>query len=370
VTGRSAVIRADAHCLPLADSTVDLVVTSPPYLNLRVYTDGGATYPGQIGSEASREEFIDALLDVTRECVRVLKPTGSIFVNLGDSYRDKSLQLVPERYRIACTDRLGLIARAVILWAKPNGLPESVTDRVRRSHEDWVHLTKEPRYFSAVDEVREPHVKQPDKRPSALTHAPGQPRVNMDRTKHNPLGALPGSVWTIPTAPLQVPEHLGVDHFAAFPPEWPRRIILGWSPSGVCEACGDGRRPVTLTSLGVKERATPAYGAGNHGTGGSTLGSRGPSATITGYACACPDTTAPTRPAVVADVFGGTGTTAMVARALGRTGLSFDLSHDYSRLARWRTEDASQRAKVRGEDFRKPEPQVDGQDDLFGEWSA
>ncbi len=51
-------------------------------------------------------------------------------------------------------------------------------------------------------------------------------------------------MWTIPSEPLKVPDWLGVDHFAAYPQEWPRRIILGWSPSGICVECGEGRRPV------------------------------------------------------------------------------------------------------------------------------
>jgi hypothetical protein len=105
---------------------------------------------------------------------------------------------------------------------------------------------------------------------------------------------------------------------------------------------------VAETWLGVKERDTPAYGAGNHGTGGSTLGSRGSGAQITGYACACPEPTAPTRPAVVLDPFGGTGTTAMVAKALGQHGISVDMSADYCRLAEWRTNDRDQLAKVLG----------------------
>ena len=61
----------------------------------------------------------------------------------------------------------------------------------------------------------------------------------------NPLGKLPGSVWEIPSQPLTVPAHLGVDHFAAFPMELPRRVILGWSPPGICTECGEGRRPVS-----------------------------------------------------------------------------------------------------------------------------
>ena len=91
--------------------------------------------------------------------------------------------------------------------------------------------------------------------------------------QHNPLGKLPCSVWTIATEPLKVDPALGIDHFAAFPSEWPRRIILGWSPP-------DG---------------------------------------------------------VVLDPFSGTGTTAGVAKALGRTGIGVDMSADYCRLAEWRT---------------------------------
>lgn len=69
-------------------------------------------------------------------------------------------------------------------------------------------------------------------------------------------------------------------------------------------------------------------------------------ARITGYACACPDDSAPTRPAVVLDPFGGTGTVAMVARALGRTGISVDLSADYCRLAAWRIFKSGHAAKA------------------------
>ena len=94
------ILRANALALPLADSSVDLVVTSPPYFGLRSYQDGGKHYEGQIGSEATPAEFIDALIAATREMARVLKPSGSIFVNLGDKMANKSLMLLPERYRI------------------------------------------------------------------------------------------------------------------------------------------------------------------------------------------------------------------------------------------------------------------------------
>ena len=80
------IIRGNALDLPLADDSVDLVVTSPPYFGLRSYQDGGEHYDGQIGAEATPAEFVDALIAATREMVRVLKPSGSIWVNLGDKY--------------------------------------------------------------------------------------------------------------------------------------------------------------------------------------------------------------------------------------------------------------------------------------------
>ena len=341
----------------------------------------------------------------------MLKPSGSLFCNLGDKYsggrggyvvsgggydgtasksgarseavpgfRPKTLLGLPWRYAIGCIDQLGLILRAEIVWAKPNGLPESVTDRVRRSHEQWFHFTKEPRYFSAVDEIREEYAPGTAERyasgyiagPDEGSH---QGPLRSERTPGtcNPLGKLPGSVWTVPTEPLRVPDHLGVDHFAAFPSEWPRRLILGWSPSGVCVECGEGRRPVVAKEAhGDQERSTrmaekrvaATGGAITGGTARSTLGADSWSATITGYACACPTTDAPTRPAVILDPFCGTGTVPAVAHALGRHGIGIDLSADYLRLAEWRCNDPALRAKVLRVD--KPKAVPDGQLDIFG----
>jgi DNA modification methylase len=389
-------LRGDARALPLPDASVDVIVTSPPYFALRSYSDGGEHYAGQVGSEATPAEFIEALIECTREMVRVLKPTGSIWVNLGDKYtggggqwakderpdpqarrvgktntggrtygyKPKSLLLLPERYRIACVDQLGLIARAVVIWSKPNGLPESVTDRVRRSHEDWVHLTKEPRYFSAVDEIRTPQASVGERHVGKSGHREAHPsKGRITERALNPLGKLPGSVWEIASQPLTVPAELGVDHFAAFPMEWPRRIILGWSPSGICVECGEGRRPVVEKPglLGGDNNPHSRDGSRALSTmdGGSVNWTRrmaNPDR-ITGYSCACPEPTAPTRPAVVLDPFGGTGTTALLADVLGRHGVSVDMSADYCRLAAWRTTDPKQRERASrpAASKRKPE---------------
>lgn len=382
------ILRGDARALPLPDASVDLIVTSPPYWALRSYTDGGQHYDGQIGSESTPREWVDALIDCTREWMRVLKPSGSIFVNLGDKYaerggpardagadgdlvsyraerprrrgesetgiRQKSLMGLPWRYAIRCIDDLGLILRSEIVWSKPNGLPESVTDRVRRAHEQWFHFTLHPRYFAAVDEIRDApsdYVRRPG---AARATPPGIQRRGMSDSC-NPLGRLPGSVWEIASEPLTVPDGLGVEHFAAFPTEWPRRLIEGWSPSGICSRCGSGRIPVSTRTAGTADAFRPVYGAGRHGKSRSTLGPRGASTTITGYACSCAVADAPSQPAVVLDPFGGTGTVALVASALGRIGISNDMSADYCRIAQWRTSDPAQRAKV----LRLPKPPVE-----------
>ena len=83
-------LRGDARELPMPDASVDLIVTSPPYFGLRSYQDGGEHYDGQLGAESSPREFVDALIECTREMARVLKPSGSIFVNLGDKYANRT----------------------------------------------------------------------------------------------------------------------------------------------------------------------------------------------------------------------------------------------------------------------------------------
>jgi DNA modification methylase len=349
------ILRADAAHLPLPDASVDLIVTSPPYWSLRSYTDAGEQYAGQVGAEDSPKAYIENLLNCTAEWARVLKPTGSMFVNLGDKYaaynrnrgpsrslsaaadpgrevvtepglppgtRNKSLMGLPWRYALGAMDDLGLLLRAEVIWSKPNGLPESATDRVRRSHEQVFHFTRQARYYSSVDVLRE-----------------------IDS------GKLPSSVWRIATPALRVPEALGVDHFAVYPVDLVRRIVLGWSPVGICMECGQGRAPVAERTAAGRQRSDAGDGGrGNRLPGYSDVARNswreGVQRCITGYACACPDPAAPTRPSVVLDPFGGAGTTALVASVYGRTGISVDLSHDYGRLASWRVGDPNQRRKA------------------------
>lgn len=408
------VIRADARTLPLPDASVDLVVTSPPYWKLRRYGDGGKDYAGQIGCEPTPGEYLENLWAATAEMVRVVKPCGSIWVNVGDRYSTgnsgesrlaelgetyrggghgdakakrksrpapgfppKTLIGLPWRYALGCADRLGLILRRDVVWHKANPVPESVVDRCPSRHEYLFMFTVRPRYYSAADEIREPHA---DTSAHALSRRTRTDRRldltdNGGTTAANPLGRIPGSVWMIPSEPLAVPEVSPLDgrplpaHYAAFPTALPRRIILGWSPHGICTACGEGRRPVsrrqTPGDFGPRE---PGPNRQRVGVGPPGNGMDVQPTFLVDYACACPEPAAPTRPAVVLDSFGGSGTTALTASALGRTGITADPVHGYGRIARWRTTDPRQRARAAGKPARaKPAepPPFPGQQCLF-----
>jgi DNA modification methylase len=347
------------------------------------------------------------MVECTREWMRVLKPSGSMWINLGDTYasratperagssdggtrrgarpgrpsssggnvRAKSLYGQPWRYALACVDDLGLILRRDQIWRKVNPLPESVTDRTRSEHEYVFHLTKEPRYYASCDAIREPHSGGAHARRSDAQLSPKESasvaagnRRGYFTDKENMLGKMPGSVWDIQSEPLVVPDHLGIQHFAAFPTELPRRIILGWSPSGICTSCDEGRKPRASTAR-VEDRKGRVQGR----TGDSLAKAHGPDGragerykalvAIDGEVCGCAVPSACTRPAVVLDPFGGTGTTALVAAALGRTGISIDRSADYCRLASWRTTDRGEIARAMR--VARPEPVAGGQLDLL-----
>lgn len=472
----SHVIRGDARRIPLADESVDLVVTSPPYWALRSYRDNGGHYDGQVGSESHPQLWLEAMWGIMSEVWRVLAPSGSVWINLGDKRagsgghnntglvtggtgkstlrspgrqerviaeakahnatrrnapdryeqaafgRPKSKMLLPHRFAIGCEDGLadpegiGWIVRQDQVIGKLNGLPESVTDRTWDSHEMFFHMVKQERYFSATDEIREPQQEPEDQRwaRSEGSKYKGTGQTAFIKSPPNPLGKLPGSVWSVASEPLALPEYfvetgiggawqevykgslkkpghsdgdlfealvalepvypglvklwrmaeqrclrglldpmtlLHVDHFAAFVggTELVRRIMLGWSPHAICLTCGEGRRPVVDVEYERRQNNLPGSRIdrnpdNNRNDGTAPYGSSAlKHTTILGYSCACGvDPDEPSRPAVVLDPFVGSGTTLLVANALGRTGIGIDMSASYCRLAAWR---ASQRSE-------------------------
>jgi DNA modification methylase len=270
MTGRptAVLIGGDARELPLADASVQCVVTSPPYWGLRDYGLG----PDTLGLEPTPELYVAHLVAVFREVRRVLRADGTCWLNLGDSYnspasnqqngeprpsragafhsqgrrdRDapglKPKDLVGIPWRVAFALQAdGWWLRSDIVWAKPNPMPESVTDRPTKAHEYLFLLTKSARYYYDGEAIREPNADTPLNgrvvehkggvkfgldRPGAVDASP-LTRPRFAERFVNPAGRNRRSVWTIATEPY--PEA----HFAVFPEKLVEPCILAGSKSG------------------------------------------------------------------------------------------------------------------------------------------
>jgi len=321
----------DARSLPLEDASVDLVVTSPPYWKKRDY---GAA--GQIGQEDTPAEFVTAMVDCLREWRRVLRPTGSVFLNIGDSFHKRSLAGIPGRVEAAANDD-GWRIRNRIIWAKDRGMPEAVRDRLAGRHEYIIHLVPGNDYYYDL---------------FGYSEAIGN-------------GTNPGDVWHIS------PERYMGGHLAPFPEELVRRAILLACPEAVCATCGtprrrivertrelDPSRPQARRAMELAEEAglTDEHIAAIQATGVSDAGKalRTQNGTgrnsaevkalameakevlggyfreftfarrrTAGWTTCCDDSSFV--PGVVLDPFVGTGTTLRVAAALGRSAIGIDL---------------------------------------------
>ena len=179
----------------MPDESVNCCVTSPPYWGLRDYG-----HEGQIGLERTPEEYVQRIVEVFREVRRVLKPDGTLWLNLGDSYtsggrkerdpgqskihpafegerfadglrpgtpsglKPKDLVGIPWRVAFALQSD-GWYLRSDIIWHKPNPMPESVTDRPTKAHEYLFLLAKNERYYYDADAIKEPSVTCDPRRP-------------------------------------------------------------------------------------------------------------------------------------------------------------------------------------------------------------
>lgn len=137
----------------LPSSSINCIVTSPPYFGQRDYD-----VKGQIGNEKLPAEYINNLIDLFNECKRVLKDTGSLWLNLGDKYNKGDLLGMPWRVALALQDN-GWILRNDIIWHKPNAMPHSTKNRLTTDHEYIFFFTKKRKdYFYDQDAIREEHV--------------------------------------------------------------------------------------------------------------------------------------------------------------------------------------------------------------------
>ncbi|BEP50821.1 site-specific DNA-methyltransferase [Variovorax sp. V116] len=133
----------------LPDACIDTVMTSPPYWGKREYHGGG------IGLEADYRDFVKDLLAIFAEVKRVLKPTGSFWLNLGDTYNGKGLIGIPWRVAFALTDQQGWVMRNHVVWNKLKGGMDNSVDRLGNVHESVFHFVKQPKgYYYDADAIR------------------------------------------------------------------------------------------------------------------------------------------------------------------------------------------------------------------------
>ncbi|MCL2467470.1 MAG: site-specific DNA-methyltransferase [Micrococcales bacterium] len=349
---RGTILGGDAATVMrgLPDHTIDQIFFFPPYFRLRDY--GVGKNKGELGHETSVDEWVANLRAVCIEARRLLTPTGSLWINLGDTYSRtighgatrKSLLLGPERLALALVAD-GWLMRNSIVWAKANHMPESVGDRLTSAWEHLYFLTPESDYFFDLDAIRLPHtsplreLSRPcDSRPTGRRDQ-SRPRNRDDRglgslkasgLPGHPLGKNPTDVWTLPTSPK------GVGHSAAMPLELAKRAIAAACPERRCVQC---RKPFKRDSALAKRIAKRL--------GHTSVGTLAPRPDVPLLpTCGCK---ADSEPGVVLDPFMGSGTTAIAAEQLGRDWLGVELSAEYVRYAETRI------ARARKENSKRKE---------------
>ena len=247
----------------MPDNYIDMIITSPPYWGLRNYN-----VDGQIGQESSPEKYVETLRSVFSACRRVLKDTGTLWLNLGDTYmsgggasrhhgysdpknkegrnidflepqsnqhetiKPKDLVGIPWRVALALQQD-GWYLRSDIIWHKPNAMPESAQDRPTRDHEYIFLFSKSKKYYYDADSIREPHTSLDDleRRTNKMYSeniskgGTGEQMLGRNREDfYHPLGRNKRTVWTIPTKPY--PD----THFAVFPKDLVRQCVLAGCP--------------------------------------------------------------------------------------------------------------------------------------------
>lgn len=320
----------------MAPDSVDCVVTSPPYWGLRDYG-----VEGQVGLEPTLAEHLAVMVSVFEAVKRILKPTGTLWVNYGDCYattpngrsaadtkaagnddrtfRDKpfstiqgilkakDLCMVPNRFAIALQEA-GWWVRSEIVWAKPNPMPESIRDRPATSHEKIWLFTKSPRYFYDKDAVRQNMAASSISRLSQdVENQIGSTRANGGRKTNGNMKA----VGKIRASDVASPKHTGhINHTGI--EQTPR---------------GEGRnlRNYEPAPIEVWPIATRPFSEAHFATFPPELAER---CILAG----CP------KDGLVLDPFGGAGTTALVALRHGRRAALIELNPEYAEITRRRIE--------------------------------
>lgn len=338
------------------------------------YCRGCNAWLGSYGLEPTPELYVEHTLEILRAIRRVLRPDGTVWWNLGDSYnamrgngweqegwgpadshgtekrprpeglKQKDLVLLPFRVALAAQAD-GWWVRSTIIWSKSNAMPESAQDRPTTSHEYVFLLTKAPRYYYDAVAIREEgkkpyNVKNPGGWNSSLGEHHGtihpEGRTKTTTTDEVRTGRNARTVWEITPKPFKEA------HFATFPPKLVERCIMaGTSEYGCCASCGAPyvrRIEKTGTKEHKRKQGTQGEwtGSGKGGrVGGMNDGTHPEGVVVTtiGWEAGC-DCKVDVVPCRVLDPFVGSGTTLDTARQLGRHAVGVDISEEYRDI--WR----------------------------------
>lgn len=342
-------------------------------LGLETLHDCNGAFTGQSCGDC----YICHMRAVFSEVWRVLRPDGTLWLNCSDSYnaagraghgtrigykqgtnrasatgadmcrptapglKEKDLCGIPQRLALALQAD-GFYWRSEIIYAKKNPMPESCNDRPTRSHEQVFLFSKAPRYFIDMEAIREPQEGDgrkcgPHLTGKILTMNEAEVRANTRWYGTKSYDVTPDGHRNARTVWFFSSEGFAGAHFATFPQALVSRCILAGTPqAGCCASCGTPyqRQVERDYELLGRHRDTGDTLACAHGPDGRAGDRKRSVNTTTGFAPACSCTPAVRTPSIVLDPFGGSGTTALTARTLGRHGVSVDLSWPYLQLSR------------------------------------
>lgn len=220
--------------LQFPEESVDCIITSPPYFQQRDYQDSL-----QIGIETHAQDYITNIVNIFDLCFKILKPTGTLWLNLGDKYENQRLLGLPWKIALTLAEK-GWILRTDIIWHKPNAMPHSVKNRPTIDHEYIFLFAKSTNYYYDIDVIREPHVTLSEKskmkggrnhfgkRNGTPENGKNQGMSNLhdgrwDQAFH-PKGRNKRTVWSVPLSKFREA------HFAVFPETLIKPCILAGCP--------------------------------------------------------------------------------------------------------------------------------------------
>ena len=238
---------AREHLRTLRQNSVDCIVTSPPYYHMRDYA-----HEKQIGIESTPEEYVGSLIDVFSSAYLILKDSGTLWVNITDSYENRNLMGIPWRFALSMK-AMGWTLRQEIIWHKPNALPAGGTalNKCTPSHESIYLFTKRPSgYYFNPDRIKERAVGGGNGSVFGGKKYDETISRKFEPNKYTETGyRMKRDVWSICTQP-----YTGA-HFATFPEELPKTCILAGCPDkGVVldPFCGSGTTGKVAYDLGCE----------------------------------------------------------------------------------------------------------------------